>query len=542
MTNKIILKKGLKLGELDAEADADLLKSCFMDNGSLGRLLDIRDHAAIVLGRTGSGKSALLLQIKERSEHCCLLNPHNISINYLEYSNILQFLNELGINLDLFYKILWRHILIVELLKMRYNLHNEGDCKSFSTLILNKIKPDKAKKKALEYFSEWNDKFWLDVDEQLKELTEKFSRDIKSQLGSKYSELDISLEGAKSLSSEQRTEIKPRAKQVVSEIQIQRLNEVFELLAEHSFNDRQKSYYVLIDQLDENWAETETRHRFIRALIEEIKAFRNLPQVKIIIAMRQDLLELVFDRTRDSGFQEEKYEAYLLQLKWTKNELEQLIEMRINEIFKRQYTKDNINFLDIFPSPKRNTKETSIEYIISLTLLRPRDILQYINICFSIATERERVSWDAMRSAETTYSSKRLKSLHEEWGDIYPGFNKTVEILRGLPKSFTRSDIGNDKVLNVCSSMDDSHSKDPCAKACKKLCSPDERTTESDVLSELLKCLYHIGIIGIKISSSESCIWSYINQPKVSSSEVKRANQIKIHSMLYQALEIKLKV
>lgn len=86
----------------------------------------------------------------------------------------------------------------------------------------------------------------------------------------------------------------------------------------------------MIDQLDEDWAETETRYRFIRALIEEIKSFRNLPQVKILVALRQDLLEIVFDRTRDAGFQEEKYEAYLLPLKWTENELEQLIEKRIN--------------------------------------------------------------------------------------------------------------------------------------------------------------------------------------------------------------------
>ena len=266
-----------------------------------------------------------------------ILNPHNISIRFLEHSNIIQFLSELDIKLDLFYKILWRHILIVELLKMRYNLHNESGSKSFITSLYNAISRDKAKKKAFEYFSEWGDKFWLEVDEQLKELTEKFTRDIKSQLGSKFSEVDISLEGARSLSNEQRTEIKPRASQVVSGIQIQRLDEVFKLLSEYSFSDKQKSYYLLIDQLDEDWAETETRYRFIRALIEEIKSFRNLPQVKILVALRQDLLEIVFDRTRDAGFQEEKYEAYLLPLQWTENELEQLIERRVNEVFRPIY-------------------------------------------------------------------------------------------------------------------------------------------------------------------------------------------------------------
>lgn len=540
MANPIILKKGLKLGELDAEADADLLKACFMDNGTIDRLLDLNDHKAIILGRTGSGKSALLLRAKEISEHSCLLNPHNISIRFLEHSNIIQFLSELEIKLDLFYKILWRHILIVELLKMRYNLQNEGVSKSFFNNLYDSISRDRVKKRALDYFSEWGDKFWLEVDEQLRELTEKFTRDIKSELGAKFHDVDISLAGAKSLSSELRTEIKPRASKVVSGIQIQKLNEVFDLLAEHAFTDKQKSYYLLIDHLDEDWAETETRYRFIRALIEEIKSFRNLPQVKIILALRQDLLEMVFDRTRDAGFQEEKYEAYLLPLKWTEPELERLVELRINEVFRRQYTKDNVRFLDIFPSPKTNEKETAFGYIISRTLLRPRDVLQYVNECLIAAADRERVSWRAIYAAEATYSPKRLKSLQEEWGNIYPAFKESVNILRGLPYLFTRNDITSEKLESVCESIHEMSPQDPCVSACKRLYLPNDGITESDVISEMLRCFYHAGIIGIKISTLDSCIWSYMDQARVSKSEIKRANEIKIHKMVHHALEVRL--
>lgn len=37
-----------------------------------------------------------------------------------------------------------------------------------------------------------------------------------------------------------------------------------------------KNYYIIIDQLDDNWAENDTRYKFIRALIEEIKVFRKI--------------------------------------------------------------------------------------------------------------------------------------------------------------------------------------------------------------------------------------------------------------------------
>jgi len=78
---------------------------------------------------------------------------------------------------------------------------------------------------------------------------------------------------------------------------------------------------------------------------------------------------------------------------------------------------------------------------------------------------------------------------------------------------------------------------DPCVRACRKLYSPGEYITEFDVVSELIQCFYHVGIIGIKISKRDTFIWSYLDQPKISKSEIKRANQIKIHKMLHHTLE-----
>lgn len=541
MNNPIIIRKGLKLGELDAEADRDLLSACFIDTGELSRLLAVDDPAAIVLGRTGSGKSALLLQIEEKAEHSVFLNPNDISIRFLEHSNIIQFLNELGIKLDLFYRILWRHILTVELLKLRYDLKSEADNRNFIKRLYQLLERDKVKEKAFSYFSEWGDKFWLETDEQLRELTNKFASDIRSKFGADFKNLDVSLEGARSLSNEERVEIRNRASQVVSGIQIKRLNEVLDLLEEYAFDDKQKKYYILIDALDENWAETETRCRFIRALIEELKSFRNLKQVKILPALRRDLLDFVFDRTRDAGFQEEKYEAYVLPIRWLKDDLKKLIEKRINEVFRHQYTSENLTFSDLFPKPKKGGGITAKDYIIERTLLRPRDALQYVNECFFIAADRERVSWRAMYAAEASYSSKRLKSLKEEWSEFYPCLEESAEILRGLPSPFTRSALSGGRFESITMTLHEYMSHDPCVEIVKRFYSAGGTSgvSEADVVSTIIQALYHAGVIGIKISSLDTFIWSYIDQPRISKSEVKRANQIKIHKMLHHALEIR---
>lgn len=481
------------------------------------------------------------MQIEEKTEHSVFLNPNDISIRFLEHSNIILFHNELGIKLDLFYRILWRHILTVELLKLRYNLKSEADNRSFIKRLYQLIERDKVKKKAFSYFSEWGDKFWLETDEQLRELTKKFSSDIKAKFGADFKDLDVSLEGAKSLTNEERVEIKNRASQVVSGIQIKRLNEVLDLLEDYAFDDKQKKYYILIDALDENWADTETRCRFIRALIEELKSFRKLKQVKIIPALRRDLLDFVFDRTRDAGFQEEKYEAYILPIRWSKNDLKQLIERRINEVFRRQYSTEKLTFLDLFPKPRKGGGITAEDYMIERTLLRPRDALQYVNECFYIAANRDRVSWRAMYAAEASYSSKRLKSLKEEWSEFYPCLEESTEILRGLPSPFTRSALSGARFESITMALHECECHDPCVDIVKRFYSTETSgVSEADVVSTIIQALYHAGIIGIKISTLETFIWSYTDQPRISKSEVKRANQIKIHKMLHHALEIRM--
>lgn len=536
--NPTIIKKGLKLGELAAEADTELLDNCFVDNGPLKNLLDVNSPISIVLGRTGSGKSALLYKISTTTEHITFLDPNDISVRFLEHSNIIQFFNELGVKLDLFYRILWRHILTVELLKIRYDLKNETDNKNFLQRLNQWVQKDNIKKRALEYFTEWGDRFWLETDEHLRQLTQKFTDEVKNTLGIKYSGIDISTTGAKNLTEETKSEIRSLATQVVSGIQIKRLNEVLDLLSDYSFEDRQKKYYILIDQLDEDWAETDTRCKFIRALIEETKSMRRVPQVKIITALRRDLLELVFNKTRDSGFQEEKYEAYIYPVIWTESELKKLLDIRVTEVYKRQYTSEKVSFKDVFPEREKMNTGSAIDYIITRTLLRPRDAIQFANECFINSADKPRISWRSIFAAEANYSTKRLKSLKEEWSEFYPALSVTIEILRGLSTPFTRSNISEDKISDISSELHTMDVLDPCVVVAKLLYKTGENIKTADFVSEVLICLYQVGAIGIKISTKDTFIWSFIDQPRISKSEIKRANQIKVHKMLRHTLEI----
>ncbi len=57
---KVVFRQDWNIGKAAAEADTDLLRQCFVDNGLAAQLEDTNNNASIILGRVGAGKSALL--------------------------------------------------------------------------------------------------------------------------------------------------------------------------------------------------------------------------------------------------------------------------------------------------------------------------------------------------------------------------------------------------------------------------------------------------------------------------------------------------
>ena len=149
MTDKYRFRKHDSIGAAAAEEDEKYLSNCFVDNGDLSIILDCNNPKRIIIGRTGSGKTALIKQVLKRQNVSEIL-PENLAFNYLSNSNVLSFFLEAGVKLDLFFKLLWRHVFTVELLKRKYHISNEAAKQSFLDRIKNMFSKDKSKEKALE--------------------------------------------------------------------------------------------------------------------------------------------------------------------------------------------------------------------------------------------------------------------------------------------------------------------------------------------------------------------------------------------------------
>ena len=118
------------IGFASAEDDGEFLRECFVDTDEYKILKNKEDIRQIVLGRTGSGKSALFERLKEEENRVISIEPNELALTYVSNSSVIGYLSNLGVNLDPFYKLLWRHVLTVEILKKHFESYS-GEKKIF---------------------------------------------------------------------------------------------------------------------------------------------------------------------------------------------------------------------------------------------------------------------------------------------------------------------------------------------------------------------------------------------------------------------------
>ena len=206
-TNPVVFRKGMHLGQPAAEDDEEYLLDCFIDNGNYHAAIDTTGPASILLGRTGAGKSALLRHIREDQENVIAISPEMLSLNFLANSKVIKFFEDAGVNLDLFYNLLWRHIFVVELLKRKFGIVNEDTQRSFLSRISTIFGMNKSKARAFAYLSQWGEKFWNETEYRTKEFTSKLEGKLEAELSTSNPILKGSIKSGSSLSDEQKVEV-----------------------------------------------------------------------------------------------------------------------------------------------------------------------------------------------------------------------------------------------------------------------------------------------------------------------------------------------
>lgn len=540
---KFKFRKNDQIGAAAAEED-EYLSTCFVDTGDLALLEDPSNHRIIVLGRTGSGKSALIARLCERhSQYAIEISPENLALTYVSNSTILKFFSDLGVNLDPFFKLLWRHIFTVEILN-RYFQH--GDDQGTKNLIdrlrmrfPGNNRQDKEMKQAVDYLEKWGKTFWQDTEYRVKEVTVKVEKELSVKasagLGISAAKMTASGEGAHKLTEEKKVELRKLGQDVIAAAQVQDLHKVMKLL-DSVLADRQKPYFIVIDKLDENWVEEKLRYKLIVALIQAARDFSQIKNAKVILALRRDLVDRVFRLMRGAGFQEEKYESLYLTLTWEKSQLIEILDRRVTALLVPRYTKGSPTHKDLLPSKVDNVP---ISKYLTDRAIRPRDIIAFFNACIVAGTDLSRLQKKQFMEAERAYSHLRLRALGDEWSADYPALLDTSKLLRGRPTSFKLSAVKDEDVADLCLTI---AAEDPggigiLQRECIRVAEADLEPAMFKMY--LVQIFYKVGLIGLKLDRQESAIWVAEAGRRVSITDIHQESSVLVHPMYHRALGIR---
>jgi hypothetical protein len=530
-----------RIGYPDARSDIEFLRTCFIDNGYLEVLADTARPERVVLGWTGSGKSALLERLVEvQAGRVKPFLPETLSLQRLSNSNLLHELQGIGVNFDLLFNLLWKHIFAVELIRWRYEITDQYAQRSFMQNIATAFNP--TQRRALEYLEIFGDEFWMESTERVGGFATHFEEEIQKVFRARTVFAGRSAEHDSLLprSDDEKQKAKDAAQYVVDSIQRHHLAETVKLI-NNVLNDKKKKWYIVIDKLDENWVDDRFKAHLIRALLDAIRDFSEVSNLKIIVALRYDLIDRVFGTAVGSGAQREKYDAQFLHVRWTRRDLTRLVDRRIDQRLRSRSEGEGVlTHKDVFPREVVR-KQPTMEWILDRTLLRPRDLIAFTNLCLQNSVNRSLVSSSVILGTEATYSQGRLNAVYAEWAIDYPNLKYFVDLIRRKPQHFTVGDLSEEEIMRFADvELDGFQSRlTPAIDLLRAGLTVFYNTLDGSAFRRtLFSVLYQAGIVGLKVLHASGYSYSHQGEHHVARSEINDSTRVAVHPCFMRALGI----
>ncbi|WP_061013329.1 P-loop ATPase, Sll1717 family [Photobacterium leiognathi] len=514
-------RKNAKIGNLDAETDS-FLTPCFYESEIFRGIANFDSSnenpdftKRVIVGRTGSGKTALLKQILEHANvkvHDTIEAENTV----FEHINNNRFVSELvanGIDLRVFYKSLWLHVLLVKVIHQVYRSSYESFFDFISGLRNTSRKPYKPDV-VNEYMESYKDNFFN--DNIVTEITEK----MQHELSGKFSIDGVSL-GA-SAKNENMQKIQRETSSYVSRELIRKQKELIKVIKEEfSDNKQQLRVVISIDDLDKSWLSSSgIRYDFINALLEAFKELLDIESVKVLISIRTDILMGIY---HNNLRQDEKDLSLIYAISWNKTEIREILNLRINQLVKDQYRSNHtVTFSDVFNFDVDGVKAD--EFIINRTMLRPRDAIDFVNLCLAECDGNVELNEEIVLEAEEKYFATRKNALVKEWKSIFPHIKDYLDALSFVNvNEFTVKELDEDikdTTLNYlldrpAYSIDD-----------------DLHNNRMTNFEELIKVWFTVGVIGFK-KSPKVTIYSSFEKHELDITDFNKT--FRIHPLFFRA-------
>ncbi|SFQ06844.1 hypothetical protein SAMN04488047_1311 [Tranquillimonas alkanivorans] len=354
-----------------------------------------------------------------------------MAMSHIANSDAVQFMRGIGVDMSIFFQSLWKQVLCIEYIKLILKADDKDKFRFVAKKLIDFVKVDGRREKLERFVGDHEHQFWNTVDENIIEITDALETSVNASLGAEVQKFHARAGYARGLSSEKKVQLQQRARKFVDGKMIAELGQVISILSEYT-RQRQDKYFIIIDQLDEPWVDDSVKYQLIQALFEGVKGLQKLRNFKVVVALRNDVYERMVREAPTSQAQIEKYNDHIVRLKWSKEQLWELTEKRINHLFKWKYSSENVHFDHIFKQ-RVDMRTSTWNYMVERTLMRPRDIINFVNATLQQSEGKSSVSKADLLKGEHRYSELRLETLRYEWQGTFPAIEVLLGTLAGSP-------------------------------------------------------------------------------------------------------------
>lgn len=470
------------LGDIRAEADHAMLSRAFYETPDYLSLLE-SDDKVVVVGRRGTGKSALTYRLQKqwadpKASVLILVEPeehHTLALAPLIARTGSRFLSIRGSC-----RLIWRYGLMLEIVQKLSSRYKTKESIAQSEILSKHLKE------------------WGRIDQS---FFEKIRLLLKRLITS-----TVAVDEAIGV--------------LVDALEINNIERALKSILEHATY----KIHILVDRLDEGFDPDNSNVAFIdgalNAAIDISTAFKG--SIKPLVFLRDNIFRAVAHYDQDFT---RNIEGQTLRLHWDANNLFYLVCNRIRSAF-GDSTQNNKRLWSRYTAHDLQGDE-GFRQCLKFTLYRPRDILILLNSAFENASKRDlsamvtTISLQDLEKSAKVISTNRLDDLHKEYRHIFPSVDSSISVFANRSPEMS------------------------LAEACELLLgvlggpASLESSTELAIFSQpedLIRALYGIGFFGMYDAGSGSYIFSHDGRRP--DAEFQPGQKLLIHPCYWMALNL----
>lgn len=309
-----------------------------------------------------------------------------------------------------------------------------------------------------------------------------------------------------------------------------KLEEISPLVPELENLCQKMKVYVLVDELDKGWDNSEDAKAFVAGLFQAtVSINQHSRNIRILISLRKELYDNIPELYEDA----QKVRDLIEIIEWEELDLLELITKRIaKSIPEINKLSDEKKWNMIFAETLDYRKTKSFNYIVDRSLYRPREVMQFCNSIRDKAIEEQKtcpIDYGIIAESEYNYSEGRLKDIAAEYRFQYPGLLTIFETFRGYSYNFSRDEIEEHILRIACGDL--------------SISEEGERWCKGADPEFLIETLWKVGFLraqavgGLKARRRSGS--SYLGPHQISNLNLKSIQRFHVHPMFRSFLAMK---